>query len=361
MGIYASILYTILPTQFSKNQVDQAMKRGMNPKCGDLRNNPYIYIYIIGDMTNNVIFGSENWWIRKWHFIWNHDDEWIMNIWGILLLNKTHWELWSAHPECIECISALVGLNKRWQNSGWLWCRQSITELDDGKIGTGTPIFLMVKKPMGFRLRFSPTKQSIEFLRSLPCPWNPPFFSLSVVTRPHFLSATLPTRRIVFVSIWGSLQGWNGVAPLDQLQQAECISSLFSQTPLKDLLAVVGFLPTPMRVTSNSRFSSKWNTLVSPITHPQLVGLWHSHGCIYIYIYIHTYTYLCYIYIYICNIYIYKYVVSPAASWKSWWTTNCLKQRRRARSPRRPRRLSPRRRNPSCAWWEDSGVGTWLP
>ena len=40
--IYASILYTILPTQFSKNQVDQAMKRGMNPKCGDLRNNPYI-------------------------------------------------------------------------------------------------------------------------------------------------------------------------------------------------------------------------------------------------------------------------------------------------------------------------------
>ena len=66
MGIYASILYTILPTQFSKNQVDQAMKRGMNPKVRGITQQP---LYIIGDMTNNVIFGSENWWIRRWHFI----------------------------------------------------------------------------------------------------------------------------------------------------------------------------------------------------------------------------------------------------------------------------------------------------
>ena len=72
-----------------------------------------------------------------------------------------------------------------------------------GKLEPETPRF--DGKNPGFRLRFSPTNQSIES---------------SEVCLVHGI--------LLFFS-----QGWNGVAPLDQLQQAECISSLFRRCPWK--------------------------------------------------------------------------------------------------------------------------------
>ena len=76
--------------------------------------------------------------------------------WEIL---KKHWEL--ATTKRGSPIMA-NGEMIRWSLIRAANLHQSFIELDDGKILTGKTDQFDCKKPMGFRLRFSPTNQSIE-------------------------------------------------------------------------------------------------------------------------------------------------------------------------------------------------------